>query len=103
MGKFKKIVGDFSWVDINPGNEASRLEKSNLGIMVDRHAAVQLCLGIVQLGGLLDLDKEVLLYIELDAKGREWQPVMGFVRKIMAHKRVTGIKLWQCIAIDRPA
>ena len=38
--KFKKAFGDFSLVGINPGNEASRLEKSNLGIVVDRHAAV---------------------------------------------------------------
>ena len=39
-GKFKKVSGDFSWVGINPGNKASGLEKSNLGTMVGRHAAV---------------------------------------------------------------
>ena len=70
-----------------------------MGIMVDRHAAVQLCLEIVQLKGLLDSDRKVLLDIELNAKGREWQPVMRLVRQIMAQKRVMGIKLWQCIAM----
>ena len=43
--------------------------------------------------------KEVLLDMELDTKGREQQPVMRLVRKIMAHQRVMGIKLWQCIAM----
>ena len=84
-GKFKKVFGDFSWVGINPGNETSGLEKSNIGIMVDRHAVVQLSIGRTQLRGLLDADKEVLLDMELDAKGREWRPVMQSVRQIMAH------------------
>ena len=67
--------------------------------MMDRHAAVQLSLGITQLRGLLDVDKEVLLDMELDANERDRQPVMQSVRQIMAHQRVTRIKLWQCIAM----
>ena len=67
--KFKKVFGDFSWVCVNPGNKTPGLEKSNLGIMVDRQTAVQLYLGRMQLSGLLDADKKVLLDMELDAKG----------------------------------
>jgi catechol 2,3-dioxygenase-like lactoylglutathione lyase family enzyme len=47
----------------------------------------------------LDADKEALLDMELDAKGRDRLPVRQSVRQIMAHQRVGGIKLWQCIAM----
>ena len=95
----QKVLGDFSWVGINPGNGSTGLEKSNLDIMINRHSAVQLSLGRVQLRGLLDADKEILLDMELDTKGKERQPVMRLVRQIIAHQRVMGIKLLQCIVM----
>lgn len=98
-GLFKKTFGDFAWVAINPGHDASGLEQSNLGTMLDRHSAVQLCLGRTPMKGLLDADKEVLLHMELDAEGRERQPVMRSVRQILAHQRHDGVKLWQMIAL----
>ena len=54
----------------------------------------------MQLRGLFGVDKEVLLDMEMDAKGTsERQPVMQLVRQIMADQRVMGIKLWKCIAM----
>ena len=48
-GMFKANFGEFAWLVINPGWNATFSEKDTLGSLVERHAAVMLCIGKVPL------------------------------------------------------
>ena len=98
-GIFRDYFGDFTWVSVNPGRDALAQDKNTLGIMAERHAAVQLCLGRVPLRGLLNADKKVFLHLHPDSKGNARSPVSRSIRQIMQGQKTGGIRQWQCIAM----
>ena len=98
-GMFREYFGDFTWVAVNPGRDALAQDKNTLGIMAERHAAVQLCLGRVPLRGLLNADKKVLLDLHPDSIGNARAPVSRSIRQIMHSQKTGGIRLWQSIAM----
>ena len=64
--------------------------------MVERHAAVQLSIGKVTLGGLRDADREhEFLFVD------DKEPVKRSFWGILLNMKVEGRKLWQCLARGR--
>jgi hypothetical protein len=97
-GEFNLHFGEFAWVVNNPGGEVTLAEKQALGLDIEQHSAVMLCIGKVHLQGVRDAEYSCMLDLMDDDKGRPRAPVKRTLKQVLMSMRVDKKKLWQCIA-----
>ena len=82
-GMFKSNFGEFAWLVINPGWEATICEEEILASLVERHATVMLCIGKVPLRGIKDHEKVVNLDFYNNEEGEPRPSARRTARQIM--------------------
>ena len=98
-GVISCYFGYHAWIGHNPGFDCQADEKRDLGVQVERHAAVQQSLGRVTFKGLLDVDRRFELERMMDVNGDKQQPVtMSLHDILMGWKGERGVCLFQTIA-----
>ena len=60
-GELNLHFGEFAWLVVNPGGDATLAEKQALGLDIEQHTAVMLCVGKVHLQGVRDENTPAIL------------------------------------------